>query len=83
MGGCNKDIFENNGDFDFNNEEFEELDNNSENEFDDDANSIDDEFPDLPEELKKPIRLLVRKLFKDLSTGLVEIYLDGQNRQDR
>ena len=73
-----RNIFENN-DFEFNNEE---LDNNSEDEFDEESRDIDDDFPDLPEEVKKPIRLLVQKLIVDLMTGITDIYLESQNRQD-
>lgn len=74
-----RNIFDND-DFEFTNEE---LGDAHEDEFDEESWDIDDEFPDLPEEVKKPIRLLVRNLIKDLMTGIADIYLESQNRQDR
>ena len=75
-----RDIFENNDDFEFN---IEELDIDCYDEFDEESRDIDDEFPDLPEEVKESIRLLVRNLVKDHTNGLTDIYLDRQHRQDR
>ena len=75
-----RDIFENDNGFEFTNEE---LGDAHEDEFDEESRDIDDEFPDLPEEVKGSIRLLVQKLIVDLMTGITDIYLESQNRQDR